>query len=84
MGTMTVKPAEGRKIRRPDTGVEITEPIIVDEHDGFYIRCIQNGDLVREESQDTQFKEKPSDQDDSKQPGNPPKKPESKTKGGDQ
>ncbi len=83
MGTMRVEPVEGRKIRRPETGVEITEPVDVPANDGFYLRCIENGDLKKVEPDEMQFKEKP-DPDQKKEPGKEPKKtPESKTKGGD-
>ncbi len=71
MPTMKVYPVEGRKIRRPETGVEITEPVDVPDNDSFYIRAVAAGDLT-------------TDKPDEKEPVHPPKKsPESKPKGGD-
>ena len=46
MRIITIKPAEGRLVRDPATGREITEPVRVDGDDGFWIRRIADGDVV--------------------------------------
>lgn len=46
MRIITIKPADGRLVRDPATGREITEPARVDGDDGFWIRRIADGDVV--------------------------------------
>lgn len=46
MNTITVKPAPGRTIRDPDTGLELKEPTVVSADSGFWIRCIAAGDVL--------------------------------------
>lgn len=46
MKIITIKPADGRLVRDPVSGREITEPVRVDGDDGFWIRRIADGDVV--------------------------------------
>lgn len=46
MKSITIKPIEGRLVRDPVTGREITEPTPVDGDDPFWIRRIADGDVA--------------------------------------
>jgi hypothetical protein len=46
MQIITIKPVEGRLVRDPETGREVTEPCRVDGDDGFWIRRLADGDVA--------------------------------------
>jgi len=46
MRVITIKPVEGRLVRDPATGREITGPTNVNGDDGFWVRRIADGDVV--------------------------------------
>ncbi len=46
MKIITIKPADGRLVRDPATGREVTETVRVDGDDGFWVRRIADGDVV--------------------------------------
>lgn len=46
MKAITVKPVAERLVRHPETGTEIKGPTRVDGDDGFWIRCINAGDVA--------------------------------------
>jgi hypothetical protein len=56
MKIITISSADGRLIRDPASGREITGPTRVDGDDGFWIRRIAAGDvvIVREQAPDQQ------------------------------
>lgn len=58
MATITVKAAEGRRVREPRTMQVIPEAgIMVDETDPYWVRRLRDGDVERVEAQDHQAKE---------------------------
>ncbi|MGT2507909.1 DUF2635 domain-containing protein [Cupriavidus basilensis] len=51
MKSITIKPVDGRLVRDPTTGREITEPTAVDGDDPFWIRRLADGDVKEDTTQ---------------------------------
>ncbi|MDR1368488.1 MAG: DUF2635 domain-containing protein [Candidatus Accumulibacter sp.] len=44
---MRIKPVPGRRIRDPETGIEITAARDVPDGHPFWLRCLKSGDVER-------------------------------------
>ena len=55
---MTIYPVEGRTVRDPVTGREVTGPLNVAENDSFWIRCLRAGDITRKKPEEKKGEKK--------------------------